>query len=86
MALGTGTDPVQNLIGAIETNDGAAFSEHLYQFSQVSDLDKWKVQLFLHIKKNYIQAAAPPPQPWAAHTSAPPPEGKTTDEGEIDLS
>lgn len=77
---------MQNLIDAIKTNDEGAYSEHLFQFSQVSDLDKWKVQLFLHIKNKHIQAAAPPPQQWAAHASAPPPEGKTTDDGEIDLS
>ncbi|KAI5849859.1 soluble NSF attachment protein [Tricharina praecox] len=41
---------LQNLITAIEAGDEAAYSEHLFQFSQVNELDKWKVQLFLHIK------------------------------------
>jgi hypothetical protein len=42
------------LIAAIEAGDEAVYSEHLFQYSQVSDLDKWKAQLFLHIKKSYI--------------------------------
>jgi alpha-soluble NSF attachment protein len=43
---------LQNLIGAIESGDEEAFSEHLFQYSQVNELDKWKVQLFLHIKNS----------------------------------
>jgi alpha-soluble NSF attachment protein len=43
---------LQNVISAIESGDEEAFSEHLFQFSQVHDLDRWKVQLFLHIKNS----------------------------------
>jgi hypothetical protein len=43
---------LQNVIGAIESGDEEAFSDHLFQFSQVNELDKWKVQLFLHIKNS----------------------------------
>ncbi|KAF8533752.1 soluble NSF attachment protein [Trichophaea hybrida] len=76
---------LQNLIAAIEAGDEAAYSEHLFQYSQVTDLDKWKVQLFLHIKNTYIKAPVPPAaQLWSP--DAPPPEGKVTDDGEIDLS
>lgn len=76
---------LQNLIQAIEAGDEGAYSEHLFQYSQVSELDKWKVQLFLHIKNTYIQAqqAAPATQ-WTPN--APPPVVKEDDDGEIDLS
>lgn len=78
---------LQNLIGAIEAGDEEAYSEHLFQYSQVSDLDKWKVQLFLHIKNSYVQGRAPPPPSAAQWTpDAAPPQGATTDDGEIDLS
>ncbi|KAA8911546.1 putative vesicular-fusion protein sec17 [Sphaerosporella brunnea] len=78
---------LQNLIGAIESNDGEGYSEHLFQYSQVSELDKWKVQLFLHIKNTLIQVARPPPAAAINWTpDALPPQEPVGDDGEIDLS
>lgn len=41
-----------DLIQAIEHGDQDAFADKLYQFDQLSTLDKWKTTLFLRIKNN----------------------------------
>jgi alpha-soluble NSF attachment protein len=41
-----------DLTQAVEQGDPEAFSDSLFQFDQLSKLDKWKTTLFLRIKNN----------------------------------
>ena len=41
-----------DLVGAIEEGDQDAFAEKLYQFDQLSKLDKWKTSLLLKVKNS----------------------------------
>lgn len=81
---------LQNVIAAIEAGDEDLFSDHLFQFNQISPLDAWKTQHFLHIKNTMLQGSKAHGSQWspdAGHNVAPvAPEGITTDDGEIDLS
>lgn len=40
------------MIQTIEQGDQDAFADKLFQFDQLSKLDKWKTTLFLRIKNN----------------------------------
>lgn len=41
-----------DLIQALEQSDESAFSDKLFQFDQLSTLDKWKTTLLLRVKNN----------------------------------
>ena len=41
-----------DLVGAVEEGDQDAFSDKLYQFDQLSKLDKWKTSLLLKVKNS----------------------------------
>ncbi|PKX99091.1 alpha-soluble NSF attachment protein SEC17 [Aspergillus novofumigatus IBT 16806] len=45
-----------DLVQAIEANDQEAFSDKLFQYDQLSKLDKWKTTLLLRIKSNIEEA------------------------------
>ena len=41
---------LMDLVGAVEEGDQDAFSDKLYQFDQLSKLDKWKTSLLVKVK------------------------------------
>jgi alpha-soluble NSF attachment protein len=41
-----------DLSQAVEQGDQDAFADKLFQFDQLSKLDKWKTTLFLRVKNN----------------------------------
>jgi alpha-soluble NSF attachment protein len=41
-----------DLTGAIEAQDPGEFEDKLYQYDQMSKLDKWKTEILLRIKNN----------------------------------
>jgi len=43
---------LENLTTAVENSDQEAFSDNLYQFDQMSKLDKWKTKLLLKVKES----------------------------------
>ncbi|KAJ9087793.1 vesicular-fusion protein S17 [Entomophthora muscae] len=43
---------LRNLIDAIEQEDVEAFTEHVFEFDQISKLDNWKTSLLLRVKKS----------------------------------
>jgi alpha-soluble NSF attachment protein len=45
-----------DLVQAIEAGDQEAFSDKLFQYDQLSKLDKWKTTLLLRIKSNIEEA------------------------------
>ncbi|EAW18849.1 alpha-soluble NSF attachment protein SEC17 [Aspergillus fischeri NRRL 181] len=45
-----------DLVQAIEASDQEAFSDKLFQYDQLSKLDKWKTTLLLRIKSNIEEA------------------------------
>lgn len=46
-----------DLVQTIEQGDQEAFADKLYQFDQLSKLDKWKTTLLLRIKNNIEEQA-----------------------------
>jgi alpha-soluble NSF attachment protein len=42
---------LQALTAAVEQGDQETFSDQLYQFDQMSKLDKWKTKLLLKVKE-----------------------------------
>lgn len=45
-----------DLAQAIENGDQEAFADKLFQFDQLSKLDKWKTTLLLRVKNNIEEA------------------------------
>ena len=43
---------LNDLVGCVEEGDQDAFSDKLFQFDQLSKLDKWKTTLLLRVKEN----------------------------------
>lgn len=41
-----------DLAGAIEAQDPGEFEDKLFQYDQMSKLDKWKTEILLRIKNN----------------------------------
>ncbi|TGZ85052.1 alpha-soluble NSF attachment protein [Ascodesmis nigricans] len=49
---------LQNLLQAVEEQNGEMFSDHLFNYNQVNTLDAWKTELLLRVK-NTLSAAPP---------------------------
>ena len=45
-----------DLSGAVEAGDQDAFTDNLFQYDQMSKLDKWKTTLLLRVKENIQEA------------------------------
>jgi len=45
-----------DLVQAIEQGDQEAFADKLFQYDQLSKLDKWKTTLLLRVKNNIEEA------------------------------
>lgn len=45
-----------DLLQAVEGGDQEAFADKLFQFDQLSKLDKWKTTLLLRVKNNIEEA------------------------------
>ncbi|RYP93720.1 hypothetical protein DL770_000092 [Monosporascus sp. CRB-9-2] len=45
-----------DLAGSVEAGDQEAFTNHLFQFDQMSKLDKWKTTILLRIKESIEEA------------------------------
>lgn len=43
---------LSDLAQAVEQGDTDAFGDRLYEYDQLSKLDKWKTAIFLRIKNN----------------------------------
>ena len=44
-----------DLAGSVESQDSGDFEDKLYQFDQMSKLDKWKTEILLRVKNNCIK-------------------------------
>lgn len=43
---------LENLVQCVEQGEQEAFSDHLFQYDQMSKLNKWETKLLLKVKEN----------------------------------